>query len=117
MARLVAALAVNLMFIVAASPAYAQPEPARIQDLEKVIENIIKLLAPAAAIAFLAMVILGAYKFIVSGGDQKGTSGARTTLTYAILGILLVASAVLILRVIRDITGQDVTIVTIPGGP
>ncbi len=113
MARLVAFLFVNLMFAVAASPAYA--EPAKITDLEKVIQNIIGLLTPAAAIAFLFMLVFAAYKFITSGGDQKGTAGARSTLTYAILGILLVAGAVLILRVIKDITGQDVTTVEIPG--
>lgn len=115
MTRLVAAITTILFSAFAASPVLAAP--ADISDLEKLIENIIKLLTPAAAVAFLLMVIVGAYKFITSGGDQKGTAGARTTLTYAFLGILLVAAAVLILRVLGEITsGNENTFldVTIP---
>lgn len=115
MARLVAVILTTLFVVAVASPVHAAP--AAIQDLEKVIENIVKLLTPAAAIAFLFMVIFGAYKFITSGGDQKGTAGARNTLTFAILGVLLVASSILILRVIEELTGADVTNVTIPDAP
>lgn len=112
MTRLVAALFMQLVLLAAASPVNAAP--ATIGHIEVVIRNIIELLTPAAAIAFLLMVIAGAFKFLTSGGDQKGTAGAKSTLTYAMLGILLVAGAVLILRVVSELTGRDVTTVTIP---
>lgn len=114
MARLVAALLLELVIVVTASPVYAAP--ASIGDLEIIIRNIIKLLTPAAAIAFLIMVIIGAFRYITSGGDQKAAAGARSTLTYAMIGVILVASAVLILRVISELTGSDVTRVDIKGG-
>ena len=94
------------------SPAYAQA--AKFSDLEKVVGNVISLLAPAAAIAFLIMVIIGAYKYITSGGDPKATAGARSTLTYAILGGILVVGVWLLLVAIAEITGAPVTTFTIP---
>lgn len=88
--------------------------PAKLSDLTFVIQNIIGLLAPAAAIAFLIMMIVGGFQFLTSGGDPKAVAGARTTLTYAIIGIILVVVSWLILLLIKNITGVDTTTVTIP---
>lgn len=91
--------------------------PAKLSALTEVIQNIISLLAPAAAIAFLIMLIVGGFQFLTSGGDPKAVAGARTTLTYAIIGIILVVVSWLILLLVHQITGVDVTKVTIPDSP
>lgn len=92
--------------------------PAKLSDLTGVIENIISLLAPAAAVAFLIMLIVGGFQFLTSGGDPKAVAGARTTLTYAIIGIILVVASWLILVLIGQITGKpEITTVTIPDSP
>lgn len=92
-------------------PVYAAP--ATIADIVPVIQNIIKMLTPLAVMAFLAMVVFGAFKFITSGGDPKGAAGARSTFTYAIIGVLLVIAAWLILLLIGQITGTNVTEVNV----
>ncbi|MBI2598718.1 hypothetical protein HYW40_00650 [Candidatus Curtissbacteria bacterium] len=98
-----------------AAPVYAQSsQPAKIGDVVGVLQNIISLLAPAAAIAFFVMLLFGGYKFITSGGDPKAVGSARATLTYAIIGIILVVAAWLILQLIKTLTGADVTTVAIP---
>lgn len=89
-------------------PVYAQ-EPARISDVLTVIQKLIGFLAPAAAIAFLVMMLFGGYKFLTSGGDQKQVSSARSTMTYAILGIILVVVSWLILLLVGNLTGIDLT--------
>ena len=89
-------------------------EPAKISDIVTVLKNIISLLAPAAGIAFFIMLLFGGYKFITSGGDPKAVGAARSTLTYAIIGIILVVAAWLILQLIKSLTGADVTTVTLP---
>lgn len=104
-------LAILLLATVAPSPVHAAT--ARIVDALGVLENIIKLLAPAAAIAFLIMILVGAFKFITSGGDPKAAASARSTLTYAILGVILVAAAYLILRLLGTIIGSSLTEVNI----
>lgn len=94
------------------SPAYAQP--AKLSDIEKVISNIIGLLTPFAAIALLIMIVVGAFKFLTSGGDPKAVAGARSTLTYAILGVILIVVSWLVLVLIRTLTGTPVTDVVFP---
>ncbi len=89
-------------------------EPAKISDIVTVLKNIISLLAPAAGIAFFIMLLFGGYKFITSGGDPKAVGAARSTLTYAIIGIILVVAAWLILQLIAAVTGVPVTTVQIP---
>ena len=91
--------------------------PAKISDLVIVIQNIISILAPIAAVAFLIMLIVGGFQFLTSGGDPKAVAGARTTLTYAVIGIILVVVLWLILLVMKNIPGVDTTTVTIPESP
>jgi len=74
-------------------------------------------LAPAAGIAFFIMMLIGGFQCLTSGGDPKAAGAARSTLTYAIIGIILVVVSWLILVLIRDITGASVTTVTIPEAP
>lgn len=104
------------LLVVFTNPVFAQP-PAQLGDAVDIIENIIKLLAPAAAIAFLIMLIIGGFQFVTSGGDPKAAGAARTTLTYAVIGIVLVVAVWLILLVIKTVTGVNVTNVQIPPGP
>lgn len=67
------------------------------------------MLAPAAAIAFFAMLLFGGFKFVTSGGDPKNVASARATLTYAVIGIILVVVSWLILQLIGQITGTNIT--------
>lgn len=102
------AVFVILVFQAASSPVYAQA-PAKLTDITIVVQSIIRILTPIAAIAFLAMMIFGAFKFITSGGDPKATAAARSVFTYAILGIILVIAAWLIINLIQQITKANVT--------
>lgn len=98
-----------------ASPVYAAAnDPAQLSDIVDVLKNIINLLAPAAGIAFFIMLLVGGFQFVNSGGDPKAAGQARTTLTYAILGIILVVASWLILKIIADVTGVKVTTVNLP---
>lgn len=100
------------------TPVYATPcvtpEPACIGGVINVLQKAIGLLAPAAGIAFFLMMLVGGFKFLTSGGDPKAAGAARTTLTFAILGIILVVASWLILKIIADATGVDVTKVELP---
>lgn len=91
--------------------------PAEIGSIILVIKNIIKLLVPAAAIAFLIMMIVGGIQFVMSGGDAKAAAGARSTLTYAVIGVILVVIVWLILLLIQNVTGVNVTEVVFPTIP
>lgn len=108
------------LFIVVSWPTYATQScgepgaPACIRDIVPIIENIIGILAPAAAVALLIMLIWGGFQFITSGGDPKAAAAARSTLTYAIIGVILVLVSWLILLLVENITGVTITIVDFP---
>jgi len=106
-----------LFWLVAAFflPVYALDDPAKLSSIVEILENIISLLAPAAGIAFFIMMLVGGFQFLTSGGDPKAAGAARGTLTYAVIGIVLVIVSWLILVLIRDITGASVTAVELPG--
>lgn len=88
---------------------------ARISDFEAIFENLVGTLLGFAGITLFLMLILGGFKYITAGGDPKALEGAKKTLTYAILGIVLIASAYLILLLIEQFTGAPVTEFSITG--
>jgi hypothetical protein len=51
------------------------------------------------------MIIFAGYQLIFSGGDAKAVEGGRKTLTFAILGLVLVFLSFFILNVISSVTG------------
>lgn len=109
------------LLILSTRPSFAKspspvpgPDPATLQDIVPILRNIISFLAPAAGIAFFIMLLVGGYQFLTSGGDPKAAGGARNTLTFAVIGIILVVASWLILKLVAQITGADVTTVTFP---
>lgn len=98
-------------------PVYAVGDPAQISDIVDILQNIIKLLAPIAAVAFFIMLLVGGFQFLTSGGDPKAAAAARGTLTFAVIGVILVVVSWLILQLIATVTGASVTTVDLPDLP
>jgi len=59
-----------------------------VQNLITTIVNILSLIVGAAAVI---MIILSGMKFISSGGDANKVSSAKSSLIYAIIGLIIVA--------------------------
>lgn len=56
--------------------------------------------------AVLVLIFAG-YKYMNSGGDPKKLEGARETLTFTILGVLLVFVSFLIINLVSQVTGIE----------
>lgn len=59
------------------------------------------LVTPAFSIATLAVIIyflIGAFKYLTSGGDKDAIAGARAMITHAIVGFILLMFAFLIFQ-------------------
>lgn len=89
-------------------------KPPTLLGIIDILKNIISILAPLAGIALFIMLLVGGFQFVTSGGDPKAAGQARATLTYAVIGVILVVAAWLVIQAIADFTGVDVTKVDIP---
>ena len=83
---------------------------ATLQDLEGLFSNVVNIILGIAGVTFFILLLSSGFKFVTSGGDPKALEGAKKTLTYAIGGLILIIASYLILLLIKEITGVDVTI-------
>jgi len=88
---------------------------ATIQGFECLFINIVRILTPIAGLAMFVMLIVGSFQLLTAGGDAKAMQKARSTLTYAIGGLVVFLGIWFILKLIQTITGVDVTKFEIPG--
>jgi hypothetical protein len=83
---------------------------ATIQGFECLFQNILVVIFGIAGLTFLAMFIVGGFKYLTSGGDSKKTAAASATLTYAVIGVVGIIISWLVLLFIEQFTGIKVTI-------
>lgn len=70
-----------------------------------IIANVILWAIGLAGTVALFMIIFAGYQLLFSGGDAKAVDGARKTLTFAILGLILIFLSFMILSTIGSVTG------------
>lgn len=68
---------------------------AKLEGLIKTIINIFSVIVGSVAVI---MIIFGGFKYITSGGSSDGVSGAKNTILYAIVGLVIVAFAQIIVQ-------------------
>jgi len=82
---------------------------ATIGNLSCLFNRVVGFALGFAGIVLFLLLIIGGFKYITSGGDPKAVEGAKKTLTYAIGGLVVILISYLVLVIIKNITGVDVT--------
>lgn len=67
-------------------------------DVSTVITAVINVLSLIAGTAAVIVIIVGGFRYIVSGGDSSGVAGAKNSIIYAIVGLVVVIFAQAIVR-------------------
>lgn len=80
---------------------------ATLDCIPAVVQNVIFAAFIFAGIIALILIIYSGIKFILSGGDPKQVEAARKTMTYAIIGFLLILLSFAALNFISTVTGID----------
>lgn len=80
-------------------------EIATLQCVPIVFGNVIFALLLFAGVTALFFIIISGIKFITSGGDPKQAEAAKKTMTFAIVGLVLVLVSFFIINFIGFITG------------
>ncbi len=71
-----------------------------ISGLVCVLVNLINKLLAAGGLVALLFVLVGGIQYMISGGDEKAITTAKATLTYAVLGLLIILGSILLVNVI-----------------
>ena len=87
----------------------AQADVPTLQYLEVLFGRFVNILLGFAGVLLFLTFIIGGFRYITSGGDQKAIAAAHATLTYAVLGLILVILAYSFLALIEYITGADIS--------
>lgn len=74
-------------------------------NIENIINNVLKIIFMAAALLVLIFLIIGAFQWIMSGGDKEAVGKARNRITHALIGLAILVLAFVILAVIGTIIG------------
>lgn len=80
---------------------------AKLSCLPALFQNIVTTALMFAGIVALFFIMYAGIKFITSSGDPKQLEPARKTLTFAILGLVIVLLAFFIIDVIGFLTGTS----------
>ncbi len=59
------------------------------QELGSQIGNITNLMIVVIGIISVIMLIIGGFRYVLSGGDSKNTTAAKDTILYAIIGVVV----------------------------
>ena len=75
------------------------------KKLTRFIRNVINILSAIVGVVAVIMIIVGGFRYITSGGNDASVTGAKNTILYAIIGLVIVALAQIIVHfVISRIT-------------
>lgn len=89
-------------------PVFAQDaEPPRLKVLAEALDRILGYVFPAGVLIAVVMLVVGGYMWIVSGGDPARKQQAQGTLTWAVIGLVLLFLVYAILEaLIKVVLGQ-----------
>lgn len=84
-------------------------DPAQLSDLEGVFQLIVSIVLGLSGIVLFVLLISGGFKLITSAGDPGKAQAAWKTITFAIIGVVVIAASILVLRLIENFTGVPVS--------
>ena len=79
--------------------------PTSIQCIPYFINNIIAFAIPFAGVLAVFFIVLSGIKFLTSGGDPGKVEGARRTLTFAVVGLVIILLVFVVIKVFSTTLG------------
>lgn len=78
-------------------------------SLGNVASKVVNLLSLIVGVIAVIMIIIGGFRYITSGGESSNVSGAKNTLIYAIVGLIIVALAQFIVHFVINTADTSIT--------
>lgn len=80
-----------------------------------IVSALVILVLVVAALVFFFMLVLGGIRYITSGGDKGSTESARSQITAALIGLVIVFAAWAIINLVNIFFGVDILSLNIKG--
>jgi hypothetical protein len=71
-------------------------------NVDNLIRQVINFFSALVGIVSVVMIIYGGFKYVTSGGDSGNVTGAKNTIIYAVIGLVIVAMAQFIVQFVLD---------------
>jgi hypothetical protein len=107
-------------FLASASPATAQTQPwsgvcvsekdpsvATIQGLQCLLANVLASFLTLVGIAAFLMMVVSAFRILLSAGNTQSMEKAQKSISYAVIGLVVALSAFIILNLLAQFTGVE----------
>ena len=75
-------------------------------SVNDIMTDDINIFSLVVGVVSVIMIIIGGLKYITSAGDSGNVSGAKNTILYAIIGLVIVALAQIIVRFVLAKVGE-----------
>lgn len=62
-------------------------------SFDNILKTVINVMSVIVGAVAVIMIIIGGFRYIVSGGESSGVSGAKNTILFAIVGLIIVVLA------------------------
>lgn len=86
------------------SAASCKNDPGAARRIDEIIKLVINVFSLIVGVVAVIMIIIGGLKYITSGGDSGNITGAKNTILYAIIGLVVVALAQVVVRFVLSKT-------------
>lgn len=71
-------------------------------NFDTTLTTIINLFSIIVGVVAVIMIIAGGFRYVTSGGKEEGVKGAKNTILYALIGLVIVALAQLIVKFVLN---------------
>lgn len=99
-----------------ASPGGMQAQPAQVlynpitnvPDLTSLLIKIMRGFVLIAGIWAVAFIVIGGFKMVISQGNEEAVTAARKSITWSVIGLIVVLLAFSIIAIIQNLVGVDI---------
>lgn len=78
-----------------------------LEKLNNIVRRIVNILSIIVGVVAVIMIIVGGFRYVTSGGSDASVTGAKNTILYAVIGLIIVALAQVIVNfVLRNLANS-----------
>ncbi len=83
--------------------------PTKFSDLGGLISTFLPAVVTVAGMAAFVFLLIGGFRYLTAGGDEKAVADAAKIITNAVIGLVIIFVAWWVIRILETILGLNIT--------